>query len=325
MKVIVYTRFGPPEVLQLKEVAKPAPKANEVLIRIRATAVASEDPGMRRAPGLNGFLKPKNPILGFYLAGEIEAVGNTVTRFRTGDQVYGNTGLSLLGAYAEYICMPEASALALKPARLTYAEAAAIPNGVLTALPFLRDAGRIQRGQKVLINGAAGAVGTAAVQLAKYFGAEVTGVCSGANMELVKALGADQVIDYTQTDFTKNGETYDIIFDTVGKCAYARCQGSLKASGVYLTTVPTPAIMLQMLWTARFGGQKVKFATTGLRPAAAKAKDLAFINELIEAGQFRAVVDRSYALERMADAHRYVETGRKKGNVVVTLESIGAA
>ena len=325
MKAIVYTHFGPPEVLQLKEVEKPTPKANEVLIRILATAVAAEDPGMRRAPGLNGFLKPKKPILGFYLAGEIEAVGNAVTRFRTGDQVYGNTGLSLLGTYAEYICMPEDAALVLKPAGLTYAEAAAIPNGALTALPFLRDAANIQRGQKILVLGASGAVGTAAVQLAKYFGAQVTGVSSATNLALVRALGADRVIDYTHQDFTQNGETYDILFDTTGKSSFARSQRSLTASGVYLATVPTPAIMLQMLWTARVGSQKVKFAGTGLRPAGAKAKDLAFINGLIEAGQFRAVVDRSYPLERMADAHRYVETGRKKGNVVVTLESIGAA
>jgi NADPH:quinone reductase-like Zn-dependent oxidoreductase len=320
MKAIVYTKFGPPEVLQLKDVDKPCPKANEVLIRIYATTVAAEDPVMRASPGLNGFLKPRKPIMGFYLAGEIEAVGEDVKRFRPGDPVYGNTGLSVLGAYAEYQCMPEDGPLASKPAELTYAEAAAVPNGALTALPFLRDEANLQSGQKILIIGASGAVGTSAVQLAKTLGAKVTGVCSTPNMELVKSLGADHVVDYTREDFTKNGETYDVIFDAVGKSSFARCKGSLTENGVYLATVPTPAIVLQMLWTSKFGHQKVRFATTGLRPASKKTKDLVFANELIEAGKLRAVIDRCYPLAQMAEAHRYVETGRKKGNVVVTVE-----
>lgn len=319
MKAIEYTKFGPPEVLQLKEVNKPGPKANEVLIRIYATTVAAEDPGLRASPGLNGFRKPRKPILGFYLAGEIEAIGKDVKRFRTGDQLYGNTGLSLLGTYADYICMPADGALAYKPAKLTYAEAAAIPNGALTALPFLRDEAKIQSGQKILVIGASGAVGVSAVQLAKYFGAEVTGVCSTPNLELVKSLGADKVIDYTNEDFTQSGETYDIIFDTVGKSSYARCKDSLTESGVYLATVPTPAIVLLMVWTSMVGRKKVRFATTGLRPAREKTKDLVFINELIEAGKLQAVIDRRYPLEQMPAAHRYVETGRKKGNVVITL------
>ncbi len=319
MQAIVYTRFGPPEVLQLTQVAKPAPQPNEVLIRIHATTVAAEDPGMRAAPGLNGFRKPKKPILGFYLAGKIEAVGRDVQRFSPGDQVYGNTGLSLLGAYAEYLCMPEDGALTRMPAHLTYAEAAAIPNGALTALPFLRDAARLQRGQSILIIGASGAVGSSAVQLAKAMGAKVTGVCSTSNLELVKSLGADVVVDYTTTDFTKNGKRYDIIFDTVGKMSYGRCQGSLTAKGVYLATVPTPAIVLRMLWTSLFGGPQVRFTTTGLRPASAKAEDLLFVNRLIEAGQLKAVIDRCYPLEEMAEAHRYVAAGHKKGNVVVTV------
>ncbi len=320
MHAIVYTKFGPPEVLQLKEVDKPTPKANEVLVRIHATTVAAEDPDMRASPGLNGFLKPKKPILGFYLAGEIEAVGKDVKRFTTGDQVYGNTGLSILGAYAEYQCMPEVGALAHKPAKLTYAEAAAVPNGALTALPFLRDEANIQSGQKILIIGASGAVGCLAVQLAKYFGAEVTGVCSTANLEMAKALGADRVVDYTHEDFAKNGERYDIIFDTVGKSSFARCKDSLTEIGVFLATVPTPAIILRMLWTSIVGGQKVRFAATGLRPASEKTKDLIFINGLIEAGQLRAVIDRSFPLEQMAEAHRYVAAGHKKGNVVVTVD-----
>lgn len=319
MQAIVYTRFGPPEVLQLTQVTKPAPKTNEVLIRIHATTVAAEDPGMRAAPGLNGFRKPKKPILGFYLAGKIEAVGRDVKRFSPGDQVYGNTGLSILGTYAEYLCMPEDGALTHMPANLTYAEAAAIPNGALTALPFLRDAARLQRGQSILIIGASGAVGSSAVQLAKAMGATVTGVCSTPNLELVKSLGADAVVDYTTADFTKTGKRYDIIFDTVGKMSYGLCQGSLTAKGVYLATVPTPAIVLRMLWTSLFGGQKVRFTTTGLRPASAKAEDLSFVNGLIKAGQLKAVIDRCYPLEQMAEAHRYVAAGHKKGNVVVTV------
>jgi len=318
MKAIVYTKFGPPEVLQLKEVEKPTPKNNEVLIRVYATAVAAEDPGMRGSPGLNGLIEPKNPILGAYLAGEIEAVGKDVERFRKGDQVYGNKRKGL-GAYAEYICMPEEGALASRPANMTYEEAAAVPNGALTALPFLRDKGKIQSGQKVLINGASGAVGTSAVQLAKYFGAEVTGVCSTTNLELVKSLGADQVIDYTKEDFTQSGQTYDIIFDAVGKSSFSRCKSSLKQGGVYLTTVPTLAVIPQMLWPSKSGRKKAMFAATGLRPASEKAKDLVFLKEVIEAGKIRAVIDRRYPLEQIAEAHRYVEKGHKKGNVVITM------
>ena len=319
MKAIVYTKFGSPDVLKLQEVAKPAPKDNEVLIRIVATTVAVEDPGIRARPGLNGFLKPKRSILGFYLAGEVEAVGKDVKRFKKGDKVYGNTGLSLLGTYAEYICMPEDGALAMKPANITDEEAAALPNGALTALPFLRDKGNIKSGQKVLIYGASGAVGTIAVQLAKYFGADVTGVCSTTNLELVKSLGADKVIDYTQEDFTKNGQTYDIIFDTVGKSAFSRCKGSLTENGIYLTTVPSLATFIQMLRTSMTGGKKVGIAATGLRPSNEKTKELIFLNGLIEAGKIKAVIDRSYPLEQITEAHKYVEAGHKKGNVVITL------
>ncbi len=316
MKAIVYTKFGPPEVLHLQEVEKPTPKANEVLIKIVATTVVKEDPDMRASPGFNGFLKPKNPILGQELAGEVEAIGKDVTRFKPGDQVFG---IDMFGAYADYKCMPENGALAIKPANMSFEEAASVPNGALTALPFLRDKGNIQSGQTVLVYGASGSVGSAAVQLAKYYGAEVTGVCSTTNLEWVKSLGADQVIDYTREDFTKNSKTYDIIFDTIGKRSFSECKGSLTEEGIYLATVPTPAMMLQALWTAKSGSKKVRFAATGLRPASEKIKDLVFLAELIEAGKIKPVIDRCYPLEQIVEAHRYVKKGHKKGNVVITV------
>ena len=320
MKAIIYTKFEPPGVLHLQEVEKPTPKANEVLIRIVATTVVKEDPDMRASPGFNGLLKPRNPILGQELAGEIESIGKDVTRFKPGDQVFG---FDMFGAYAEYKCMPENGVLAIKPANMSYEEAASVPNGALTALPFLRDKANIQNGQTALIYGASGSVGAAAVQLAKYYGAEVTGVCSTANLEWVKSLGSDQVIDYTREDFTENGKTYDIIFDTVGKRSFSQCKGSLTDEGIYLATVPTPAMMLQALWPAKRGSKKVKFVAAGLRPAREKIKDLVFLTELIEAGKIKPVIDRCYPLEQAAEAHRYVEQGHKKGNVVITVEHNG--
>lgn len=317
MKAIVYSKFGPPEVLQLRDVEKPTPKENEVLIRNHATSVVKEDPDMRAAPGFNGLFKPTHPILGQELAGEIESVGGKVTRFKSGDRVYG---FVLFGASAEYICLPEDAALAIKPANLSYAEAASIPNGALTALPFLRDAGHIQSGQRVLIYGASGSVGSAAVQLAKYFGAHVTAVCSTANLEWVKALGADRVIDYTRENFTANGQTYDIIFDTVAKRSFSECKGSLTANGIYLSTGPSFEILLQALLPVGRSGKKARMLAAGLRPAAKKARDLDFITGLVESGSFKPVIDRTYPLEEMAEAHRYVATGHKKGNVVITID-----
>ena len=316
MKAIVYTKFGLPDVLQLKEVRKPTPKDNEVLIKIFATTVVKEDPSMRASPGFNGLRKPRNLILGQELAGEVEAIGKGVTRFKIGDQVFG---IDMFGAYAEYKCMPENGALAIKPTNMNFMESASVPNGALTALPFLRDKGAIQSGHSVLVYGASGSVGTAAVQLAKYYGAKVTGVCSTANLEMVRSLGADQVIDYTREDFTENGKTYDLIFDTVGKRSFSQCKGSLTTEGIYLSTVPTPEIILQALWTAKSVGKKVKFVAAGLRPASEKAKDLHFLTELIEAGKIKAVIDRCYQLEYMAEAHRYVEKGHKKGNVAISV------
>ena len=316
MKAMVYTKFGPPDVLHLQEVKKPTPKDHEVLIKIHATTVVKEDPDMRASPGFNGLLKPRNQILGQELAGEIESIGKDVTRFKSGDQVFG---IDMFGAYAEYKCMPENGALAIKPTDLSFEDAASVPNGALTALSFLRDKGNIRSGQSVLIYGASGSVGAAAVQLARYWRAKVTGVCSAANLEWVKLLGADQVIDYTREDFTENGKTYDIIFDTVGALSYSACKNSLTEKGVYLTTVPAPAVLLQALWSAKRGGKKVKFAATGLRPASEKIKDLVFLTELMEAGEIKPVIDRCYPLEQIAKAHRYVQKGHKKGNVVVTV------
>jgi NADPH:quinone reductase-like Zn-dependent oxidoreductase len=324
MKAIVCTAYGPPEVLQLKEVAKPAPRENEVLIRMYATAVAIEDVKMRRSSGPQGFGKPRKTILGTYVAGKVEAVGKRVKRFEMGDQVFGFTGFfGRLGAYAEYTCMPENGCLVRKPANTTYEEAAAIPNGGLTALPFLRDVGRIQSGQRVLVYGASGAVGTAAVQLARSFGASVTGVCSTSNLGMVRSLGADTVVDYTKESFTQNRQTYDIIFDAVGKISFSRCKSSLAPRGIYLTTVPRPETVPHMLRTLLIGGKKVRFAATGLMPARRKRKDLIFLTELVEAGKMRAVIDRCYPLEQIAEAHRYVEKGHKKGNVVITVGDHG--
>ncbi|MFS1512451.1 NAD(P)-dependent alcohol dehydrogenase [Chengkuizengella sp. SCS-71B] len=322
MKAIVYQKYGSPDVLELKEIEKPIPKDNEVLVKVYEITVSPVDCAFRKgdpfaARIFTGLTKPKATIPGGLLAGEIESVGKDVKLFNKGDQVYAAT---MSGAYAEYTCVPENGALSVKPENMTYGEAAAVCDGALTALPFLRDSANIQSGQKILINGASGSIGTSAVQLAKYFGAEVTGVCSTSNLELVKSLGADQVIDYTKEDFTKTGQTYDIIFDTVGKSSFARCKNSLKQQGIYLTTVPSIAINLQMLWTSKIGNKKAKIAFTGLRPSSEKTKDLLFLKELIEAEKITSVIDRRYSLEQIAEAHRYVETGHKRGNVAITLE-----
>ena len=323
MKAIVYTKYGPPDVLRLQEIEKPIPEDNEVLIKIHAAAVTATDAIFRKGDPFvsrlaTGITKPKNAILGDVLAGEIEAVGKDVKLFKKGDQVFASTGDSF-GAHAEYKCLPENGALAIKPVNMSYDEAAAVCDGALTALPFLRDTANVQSEQKVLINGASGSIGTMAVQLAKIFWAEVTGVCSTANLEMVKSLGADQVIDYTKDDFTKSDETYDVIFDTVGKSSFSNCKSVLKQRGMYLTTVLTLTIIRQMLWTSMTGSKKAKITFAGLRSASDKMNDLIFLKGLSEAGKIKAVIDRCYGLEQIAEAHSYVDKGHKKGSVILTL------
>ena len=324
MKAIVYTKYGSPDVLHLEEVKKPAPKDNEVLIKVHATSVTAGDCNARGfvfiPPGFGfmsrlvfGFRKPKQPILGVELSGEIVDIGKEVSLFKKGDHVFG---ISVkYGAYAEYICMAENASLAMKPANLTFAEAASIPFGANTALYFLRDMAKLQSGQKVLIIGASGATGVYAVQLAKYYGAEVTGVCSTRNLEMVRSIGADHAIDYTIEDFTQNGQMYDVILDMVpGNTSFARYKASLKPNGLYLAGAGGLEVFAQMAWTALTGGKKV---IAGVAPD--RVEDLVFLKELLEAGKLKPVIDRRYPLEQTAEAHCYADTGRKKGSVIITV------
>lgn len=324
MKAIVFTQYGPPEVLKIVEVDKPVPKENEVLIKVHAAVVSSADCTFRRgepyfARLYFGILKPRTTILGTEFAGQIEAVGKDVKNFTIGDKVIGAPGAAF-GAHAEYIAIAEDGALALMPSNLSYAEAAGVCEGGNTALPFLRDEAKITSGQKILINGASGSLGSSAVQLAKHFGAEVTGVCSTPNLDFVKSLGADHVIDYTSVDFTRGSYSYDFVFDTVGKSSYCKCKNILKQSGVYLATVFTFTHLTWMLWTSIIGSKKVIFAATGLRPAYKQAKDMTFLKELAESGVIKPTISKTYKPHEIAEAHRLIETGHKRSNVVLSFD-----
>ena len=318
MRASVHDRYGPPDVQRIEEVARPVPKEDEVLVKVHATTVTRTDTGVRSAKPVLirlffGLRRPKQRILGTELAGEIQAVGAAVTKFAVGDQVFGSTSSFQSGAHAEFIAMRETAPLAHMPAGMTFEEAAAVTDGAVLALMCL-EAAHIHKGQKMLIYGASGAIGTAGVQLAKYFEADVTAVCNTKNVELVRSLGADRVIDYTQEDFTKNGETYDVIFDAVGKHSFKRSKGSLKPGGVYVATDGFRNLFLA-LWTSRVGNKRALFPI----PPHYTQTNVLFIKKVIEAGKFRAVIDRRYRLEDVVEATRYVETQQKTGNVVLTI------
>ncbi|MDZ4681969.1 MAG: NAD(P)-dependent alcohol dehydrogenase [Saprospiraceae bacterium] len=317
MKAAVCTQYGAPEVIQITELAKPEPKENEIRVKIHATAVNSADCRLRKADPFAvrfffGLFKPKNPVLGGVLSGIIEAVGKNVTQFQVGDAVFGSTQMHL-STHAEYICLPETGALAIKPENIHHEEAAALPFGGMTALHFFRKA-NVQPGQKVLIYGASGAVGTAAVQIAKYFGAEVTGVCSTSNLSLVKSLGADTVIDYTKTDFTKTGEVYDVVYETVDKAPFSSCISVLKQDGTLILGAALLGGMLRGLWTSWTSRKKV---IIGVASETAEAAN--FLQKLAAEGKLKAVIDKTYPLEQIAAAHAYADKGHKRGNVVIGL------
>ncbi len=323
MQAATYRAYGPPEVLRIEDMARPTPKFGEVLVRVRASSVTSGDTRIRgfKEPGvfwlplrlMLGLFAPRNPIAGMEFSGEIEAMGEAVTQFQVGEPVFGMTWLH--GANAEFTAIPADALIATKPDMLTDAEAAAIPFGALSALVFLRDLGRVQRGQKVLIYGASGSVGVFAIQLAKHFGAEVTGVCSTVNVDMVRSLGANHVIDYKNEDFTRQGKTYDLIFDTVGTTSFFRCRPALTPHGRHLFLSGGLTQILQALWTSMRRGKRVIFGVPSN-----KRTDLLMVKGLIEDGTIRPIIDRTYALNDIVEAHRYVDTGRKKGSVIITID-----
>ncbi|WP_409340301.1 NAD(P)-dependent alcohol dehydrogenase [Paenibacillus sp. MBLB4367] len=318
MRAMVQISYGPPEVIVMQEIAKPSPGNRELLIRIQAAKVGPSDCAFRKGNPfmiklLYGLSRPKFAIGGTELAGVIVEVGKEVQHFKPGDRVLGMS-VKNFGAFAEYKCLSEESPLAVIPDNITFEEAVGVCDGGATALTFLRDKAHLREGQKVLIYGASGAVGIYAVQLAKYYGAEVTGICSGANESLVRKAGADFVIDYTQEDFMKADKAYDVIFDAVGKCSFSACNRVLRAKGMYLTTAPRLSTLMQMMWTSMFKGKRAVFATAGLMQNKA---NLRFLMELANNGTLKAVIDRRYPLEHLPDAHQYVETERKKGNVII--------
>jgi len=321
MKAIVYKKYGSPDVFEPLDLEKPTPEPSEVLIKVFATTVTTADCMMRRGDTLLsrillGLIRPKKKyqILGTEFSGMIEAAGSKVKKFKPGDEVYAFRGFGT-GCYAQYKCMNENGSLAIKPCNMNFAEAASVVDGATTALFFLKEKANIQKGQKVLINGASGSIGTFAVQLAKYFGAEVTGVCSTKNIEVVKSLGADKVVDYTKEDFAKTGETYDIIFDTVGKSSFVHSRKALKPKGIYIATVMTLKLILQSV-LPKFGNKKKVIFAMSLN----KTEALNFVRTLIEEGKLKTIIDKQYTLEELPAAHEYVEKGHKHGNVVITVQ-----
>jgi NADPH:quinone reductase-like Zn-dependent oxidoreductase len=325
MKAVIAERYGDAQVLQIKNVAKPTPQSNELLIRINATSITAASSFMRQGKPYFGRLfigltKPKIKTPGTDLSGVVEAIGSEVVNFKIGDLVMAETGINC-GAYAEYICLASDELIVLKPENISAEEATGILDGAGTALAFFTDQVVIKKGQKVLINGASGSIGTAAVQLAKQFGAEVTGVCSGKNKALVKDLGADTVLDYTKNELRDNMETFDVIFDTVGKLSYRKTKKNLKSNGVFLTPVLSLSVLFNMIFTSLFSKKKLKFDATGIRKKEQRMRDLVQIQEMLAAGTLTTVIDRVYSLEQIQEAHEYIDTGRKRGNVIVAMHS----
>jgi NADPH:quinone reductase-like Zn-dependent oxidoreductase len=323
MKAAWIDQYGPPDVVTVRDIAEPAIGARQVLVRQRASNVSPADCAFRSADPFivrfyTGLLRPKAPVPGETIAGTVEAVGAQVKRFNPGDRVFGITELAM-GAMAENVVMPEDCAVVVMPDGLSFEEAGGLPYSYLTAMPFLRDEAKLRPGMSLLINGAAGSIGTVAIQIARSMGAHITAVCSTRNAELVRSLGADVVIDRTKTDFTKDLAKYDVVFDAVGKSSYGACRKALKRGGIYLTTVPSFAILIHMMRRNRADGTRAKLATTGLRPAAKKAEDMLVLKKLVESGTLRGVIDKVFPLELIADAHRYVELGTKAGDVIITI------
>lgn len=324
MKAVIYNKYGGTDVLEIQDIPRPIPESNEVLIKIFATTVTPVDTTFRSgnpkfARLFTGLFKPKKSILGTELSGVIEAVGVNVGRFKPGDRVFA-AAPDGFGAHAQYITMAEDAAISVIPEELGYEDTAAICNGGLTALPFLRDNAELKAGQSILIIGAAGSIGTVAVQLAANLKAEVTGVCSTANTEMVQALGAKHVVDYTVEDYRTSGKTYDVIFDTVGKSNFTDARGSLTAKGIYLTTVPDIGVLVSPMFSFLRGGKRAKMAATGLRKDTDKIKDMDILKNMIALGELTTVIDRCYPLEQIATSHEYVEKGHKRGNLIITVD-----
>ncbi len=326
MKAIEYSKYGSPEVLKMIEVEKPEPKDDEVLVKIHATTVTATEATFRKGDTYmtrlyTGLTKPKLKRLGEEFSGTIEATGKLVKIWKPGDQVFGTAGPDF-GANAEYLCIPSEGVISAKPEKVSFEEAAGSIDGFLTALPFLRDAGKIKSGQKVLIYGASGSIGSAAVQVASYYGAHVTGVCSSTNRRMVSQLGAAKTIDYTSEDFTQNGETYDIIFDAVGKLKYSKCKKALSSKGIFLEAGMDMRIFLSVMWSSLFNGKKAKVKATGLRPPLERTEDLKLLRSLMKEGKIKPVIDQQYPLSKIVEAHRYVDGGHKKGNVVIRIHTV---